>query len=639
MADTTYDIKVNYMLDDKASKGIAAIAAQAKRGADKVDLLSKGMGLLAAGAGVFGGLRLGKKLFIDYTDQIERASVKMSGLLQMNMGGAWARNQQRANFLVARFAEDSKKSAGTTKDFVDMGSMLVQPLSAAGASIEDIASITRGAVIASQAFGIEAEVAARDIGGALRGQLKSTDLFARSLLEPLGFTSEKWNEMVKKDGATAATELLKAFNQPAIKNMAEEQGKSWAGITSTLQDNLERAFAKVGLPLMKKLGEEMSKLNDWFDRNPKKVEEITKNIADAFVKAFNMAKSIFGFIIEHKGLLMMIAKAVLVSKGISALGTGITNIGSLLASFSGGLGGGGVGGAVTGFATKLGNASIALGALAIAAQGIADWVDAKQTKRIENRAKSSGLKERARVLGGAMIGAGTGISGNHASDARAIQLGYRSDRNAYGPGVSRRNADGSFALGAGVAQAGARQQALAEGRYTANDKMMAGGILKDAVGDKILGKNRKVVNPNQLADMFGARDGHTKGYAWANNPNLRGHKGQWTPGELAKEIEKMNRLSNDEELRNMSEFLRGLERAILMNPEQRIYGPPSSLAGPLDNVGADKSTNNKPKSTNVHISKIEVVSDDPDRFAFSLVGAFQDFNKSPTQAKNAINGR
>ena len=131
----------------------------------------------------------------------------MRGLLQMNMGGTWARNQKRANFLVQRFQKDAKASVGTTQDFVAMGGMLTGPLSRAGASIEDIANVTKGAVIASRAFGVEAEVAARDIEQALAGTLSQKDRFARALLEPMGLTTKKWNEMVrktpKKSGANA----------------------------------------------------------------------------------------------------------------------------------------------------------------------------------------------------------------------------------------------------------------------------------------------------------------------------------------------------------------------------------------------------------------------------------------------------
>lgn len=47
----------------------------------------------------------------------------------------------------------------------------------------------------------------------------------------------------------------------------------------------------------------------------------------------------------------------------------------------------------------------------------------------------------------------------------------------------------------------------------------------------------------------------------------------------------------------------------------------------------------KTGDVNVRIDKIEVASDDPDRFVFGVVKAFEKFNKSPTQAEAALRGQ
>lgn len=66
-----------------------------------------------------------------------------------------------------------------------------------------------------------------------------------------------------------------------------------------------------------------------------------------------------------------------------------------------------------------------------------------------------------------------------------------------------------------------------------------------------------------------------------------------------------------------------------------------AMAKPLtsadgQDVGKDKASAKGRRTTNVKINKIEIVSDDPARFAFNLVGAFEDHNKSPVQAKRTI---
>ncbi|MCP4502516.1 MAG: hypothetical protein GY822_21405, partial [Deltaproteobacteria bacterium] len=60
--------------------------------------------------------------------------------------------------------------------------------------------------------------------------------------------------------------------------------------------------------------EELRKVNSWFEKNQDRVADFAKELADGMVTAFNAAKKIFGFLFQHRELLMTLAKAMLIAK-------------------------------------------------------------------------------------------------------------------------------------------------------------------------------------------------------------------------------------------------------------------------------------------------------------------------------------
>ena len=467
-------------------------------------------------------------------------------------------------------------------------------------------------------------------------------------------------------------------------------------MTSTLEDNLQRAFGKIGLPLMQRITKEVERLNAWFEKNPQQVKEIANSIADALVKAFDMAKRIFGFIVRHKELLLTMAKAFLVAKVAGGLAGMIGNTVSSITSFGGAisklLGKGGI----TAFATKLGLAGAALGGFAMAAQGIANHILEKQEKRINRISANPLLREQARLLGGSMAGRGTQISSNVVvgTEERARKLGFKSDVGAIAAGTR----------GNKLLDIARRQAALSQNKFTAGDKLLAHHVVRESRRVGFLRKGGRGVNAARIAGNFGVGDDFKSNTVLNLAKSQAGGKkkfAQLSPTEMAQRLEEANKGFGDGEVKRMSEFLRGLDRALLLDQrtraekeaerrrvfmsefrsamgadkEQRavllsemrktwgdnmvdfqlvMQRQERSWMGVLrglgefaqmklkeagkepESVAKDRGKVRGKRTTNVKISKIEVVSDDPDRFAFNLVGAFQDYVKSPTQAAKAI---
>lgn len=656
MATTTYDIKVRYMLDDRASKGVTGIGRAADRASKSTGMLNKSIKrLMILGAGVF-GFRVAKKLLIDYNSEMQQARIQMAGLTSMNMGGSWARNQKRANFLVRQFQKDAAASVGTTADFVEMGKNIVGPLSQGGAKMGEIAEITKGAVIAGKSFGLQTEQTAKDIRSAVFGQVTSKDMLMVQLLGASGQSVKDWNKIAKQSPEKAIKGLRKLLGKEnkSLMLMAKAQENSWEGVTSTLEDSLQRAFAKVGIPLMKVMTAEIQKLTKWFDENPEKVNEIAKNIGEGLVSAFKTLKTMFGFILKHKDFLLTLAKVALVTRGVGMVASGIGGLTGFFAASNAANGAAtsmlgfsrGLGGVVSGMTRAVGM----LGVAYIGAKAVAGAVDAHQEKQIKRDTDNPLLIEQARLLGGAAGGSGSNImdAGITGAQRNAKRRGFRDDvGSAFAPRGNGNNFGDKEAKRL-------RDQALRSGKFTAADKDRARRIVSSSESAGFVNDGK--VNFGKVRDRVGGGAGGLKNVRIMAEAVLRaGGKSKFaamSPGKMAEALMAANKSANVQSIHRMSQFLLGLERANKIAAMQnwqafqplRKFGSnilkfigvdPFSGKKPGD-VKDDGRTGVKPKSPTIKIGKIEIVSDDPDRFGMNLVGVIEDINKSPTQAKRTI---
>jgi hypothetical protein len=175
---TIYDVRLRFLLEDRATRGIAGLGSAAERASRSTGLLSKSVGRLAAlGAGFF-GLRAAKDALVDFNSQMEQAKLRTAGLLQLNLEGDFSAHLQTANTLVAELQQRAKASTATTAELVDFMSEVVQPVTAAGLATKDLAEFSAQAVVAAKAFGDE-QIAAADIQQALNKGVEIRDRFTR----------------------------------------------------------------------------------------------------------------------------------------------------------------------------------------------------------------------------------------------------------------------------------------------------------------------------------------------------------------------------------------------------------------------------------------------------------------------------
>ena len=620
---TVYDVKIRYMLTDKASKGLRAIAKQsaaAGTGTTKLHTslkrvntelsrsrnraskaaaafkkigmaarmsrgggggFSLGLGGIAAAAGGYFGISKAIDATIGFNRELATTEAQLRTIIQLNTGRTFETSTKEAQALMGQLRQDAKTSAGTFKEMVTFSSAIAGPITRVGGSLQDLREITKGAVVAAAAFGERADLAQLDITQALAGTLGAKDRFAKAILGPMKITTEAFNKLSSKK----RLEVLKqAFNQKGIKEAAQAYQTSFEGVFSTFQSNLQEFGGKVGQKLFARLSVELQRLNKWFDANEQRVNAIADKLAKGLVKAFEFAKKTFAFVIKHKDMLVLVAKAFLASKAIGGI-TGIMgSIGNAMQSFTG----------------KLGLATSALSALAIGAQAIADIALEKQEKRIERGTANPHLRELARFLGGAP---GTVKMSGMIRDlrVRAKQQGFRSDREL---------------AAVRVAQEATRIGYISRGRVNVN---------------KIASNFNTSGNMFEEAAFKGALAAARETAMSRHNIALE----KLDAGFIAKLIEEQN-TSGVKDVERLTTFLRGLDKAVGVSSQLGIMLRADAVKS--GQKASESTTKDKRGLLTVNKMVVQVESNDPDRFALGLEGLFNDLVKNGAQAAAAQRG-
>lgn len=578
LGKTNYEVGIKYTLDDKAAKGLTGIGNAAESSSKYIGKLKTA--LLGIGAGVAGAFYVGKKYLVDYNSEIDQMKIGLTTVIQSQLHKPFAMARKEADGLFLRMQEVAKKSPATTKDFIEMASAIAPAVASLGGGVDKIESLSTGAVIAGQAYGMQADVVGRDVAQMLRGQVTERDQLPKLLLGSIGMDKEKFNQMSGKDRAQLTEKLL---NDKSLKDAADQFGDSFQGQLSSLQDQFQITFGEIGKPLVAAITGEFKKWNDWIAKNPELIADFAKKFGAALVDGFNTVKKVVGWIVDNRDTIMMIVKTFAAFK-IGQLAGGV--IGDVIGNL-GKLGSG------------LGGASSALGLFAGSLAALATYVDEVQTRNLK---------------------ADTDLITVTEESAKIAKVGRFSD-----PSYSDLNHLGINARLDGFIDR--------SGKVNANKLMSMAPLNSDATSEfqaMDLGKNPMTV-PEAQKFLHGG-----------------GFRGQQSDDNIS--------TSNDERTVFMRQLAaltlsaastqqdaakRQQEAAVAQFGNSEMYQ--KILAGfgfgPLAKTLESGWKNGKGDGNmNVTINKIEVASEDPDRFVFGMNKAFEKAASNRTQAKGAISG-
>lgn len=595
MSDTTYSIRVKYGTDVRAAVGgIGQVGAVADRsGRSVMGLKSQLLGLGAAVGGI-AGVGLAKRSFIDFNASIEQSTISLAAQAQLIKGGTWAGSMREATGLFAFYQQTAKQSVGTTQDFLEMHQGIAASAMRAGVGMKQLKEMTVGATVAAQVLGERADMVALDVKQMLGGTINAKDRTAQILLASQGISQDKFNAM-NQAGRNAV--ILKALNDPALKNAARALEGSFAGVTSTLKDNLQIAAGKVGLPLFKAITAEVQKWNAWIEKHPEQIAAFGKRFADALVTGMKAVKDGVKFLIDHLDTLKVIAEFAIAGKGIALLGGAAGGMKGLLGGVAGlGPAADGASRGLVGVTGALASFGMGLAVLRLAAEAGATALNKYQDRVLADEASLATIARLTSTKQG---------EGDLSTDQFLKDLGSGRMFKDAGQGLLGRGNNLGDIIGAQVT----RNATSGMDRQTAIQALAAG---KDFGGLRRTNSGGFALDEDQLRRSILAKKGGTEAMADAFTEVLKIAMTKVDASQLGAIV-------------GASPMVKAL-----------FAGGAGTLAG-IGGFVSDLQAKKKVKqNVNVQVSIKEVRSDDPDRFVRGLSKIALRAIKNPTQARRAL---
>lgn len=623
---TVYDIKLRYIVEDRATRGMRDMERHARRASDSADRLRSFLKRAGAAAVGFLGVRAAGRALLGFNANMEQARIRTAGLLKMNLGGTFNQQLKVAGGLVGELQERAKASTATTSEMVGFMSEVVGPATQAGLRVKDLSKFTANAVIAAKAFGDE-QTAVFDIQQLIAGTVGIRDRFAIKLIRLAGLELEAFRKI--KSEAERLAVIQKALAAPEIAEMAAAQEKSFDGVISTFRDNLEITLGKVGIPLFKAMTAEVQKWNEWLTKNQDAVTSFAKDLGSALKDVFLMMKGVAKFFARHGDLLLKIAEAMIVMKlgrmagqvlagGIGRAGRAARGVGTMALEKNfdrAGVRAASLGGKLLNVADAVGTFVPALGLGTLVLKEMWDWWQGTAAKRAE----------QAREL----------------ADVQKVTDPIRTSLKAIGgvgemPEMKRR---WRF-----VQAGGAREMALQElrekQRWREQRGLGAGIITEKQIRRETMEVESKV--NAQYNNVRKALEAHERDIlSMGIRYNLLSHDLESFQGDVAGDVKAWT-----EQFGESSEALRAWETLSLAVQDLASRTTKVDLAKMYEEMHKPKETATEaieaiqrlgkdglpPTKINVTIQRIEVQSEDPDRFVIGMTQAIQDAVRNPAQA-------
>lgn len=294
------------------------------------------LGVAIGAVGAYLGGRAAYGALIKFNSTVEDSRDEIAGMLALTKHTHLSDELKSADVLMGNLQKRAATLPGTTAEYVQMLSLLTQPIIDAKLSMKDLEDITVGSVVAAKSLHLETGQSARDVEGALRGTFNSRDRLTTVLLGVRGFKGEEGRSRFNAlSEAQRAAEVKAALTSPQLQELAAQQGKSFGGILSTLQDSLEQFFGKVGKPLFEGLGKAIKDFNGWLDENDATVKTLAASVGEVLGTAFQLLRvavngvvEVIGFFIEHSEL----GKAVLIALTATVIAFGVAAAASWIAA-------------------------------------------------------------------------------------------------------------------------------------------------------------------------------------------------------------------------------------------------------------------------------------------------------------------
>lgn len=636
--ETTYAVNVRYTVDNRggrqATRELNDDVRKLEASATSANT-SFGMLGTAIAVGVGFALHKAEDAFIGFNNRVESSKISLAAMVQGFKGGDWDAAQDRAARMYDEFQKFSVQTPVTTQDIMTFGKAVGSATFAAGGSIKDLTAITEQGVISAKAYGYESGLASLQISEMLMGNVNSRMVFVKTLLGLAKMTEEEF----KKLGGEQRIKVVRGILEgESMKNARDALGESFEGVSSTFKDKLQIAFGGAGKELFDNVKRQFREANAWIDANQVKIDHLGRSLGEGLASGFGVVKDAVGLLVAHADTIMALGKIWLAVK-IGGM------VGGRIGDFAGGVGG--RASAFLGHGAFIG--PMQEGAERDMGSGL------RQTMTWKGAAANAGLIAQAGAAGyalGSLISDVTGLKSalhdmaigetgrefervRRASDSltEAMERAAVAHKDQSAVQTNLSAAIDRYHLISSIASDAARY-----GQYTSADN--EGGMMRNPAYDAKMAELEQMgIGAAEIVKAGGMQ-------AFANiqhamEEQLTGRQGAVNQtGDDAFELGMMALTDYQRQTLDTARAQQDLLTYINRSLASGIAISPQTVIDILrkdteDPEGKHKKMADKP-NVNIHIARIEVQSDDPDRMAFGLVEFFRDAAKNPSSAVNAL---
>lgn len=633
--ETSYAVNVKYLVSNQDGRRATSELNDDVRKLDASTRSARdSFGLLGTAAAVAFGFAVHKAedALIGFNSRVESSKISLAAMVQGFKGGEWSAAQDNATRMYDEFQKFSTQTPVTTQDIMIFGKSVAAATFAAGGSIKDLTAITEQGVISAKAFGEESALASLQISEMLMGNVNSRMRFVKVLLGLAHMDEAKFKGLSGEDRIKVVRSVLEG---KSMQNARDALGQSFEGVSSTFRDKIQIALGGAGKQLFENVKAQLAEMNAWIDKNQVKIDHLARSLSDGLSTGFSVVKDAIGFLVAHADTLMAIGKVWLAIK---------------------------IGGMIGGRAGEAGNGAIGgIGRAAAWMRGPRDSYDAegnyvydkggagRQAATLKSAAANVGMAAQALAAGyalGTLINDATGLSHKLADlgidkTTKSFEALERSS-NALTEAMDRAAAANPNQARAITNLVGAREgyaekARLASDAARAQAQMLGGNALE---GKTYFGK-REALDALGVTNEDVSKAGGMQ--AFADQMNAKAEQ----IGERQYELGIKGLLAYEMGSRQLTEYQRQTldtakaQQDVLayINSHGLMIDPKAIMEilrrDTEDPEGKHKKMADKP-NVNIHIARIEVQSDDPDRMAFGLVEFFRDAAKNPSSAVNAL---
>lgn len=292
-----------------ATLGLVTNRDEWKRGEAQINHFRR----LALGVSAyFGGKWLGGAL-LGFNREVEDAKNQIAGMMAFAKKTLVTDELANANTLYDKLREKAMDLPGETADYVKMLGMITQPLTEAGASLDQMADFTANAFVLSKGLGENWAKSSRDIREFINfGRINAVDTFLRTAMTGTDIdATDKGRANAKKLGkAGRMQKLAEQLGSPTVKSIGDQYSKSMSGRIERVRDTIKQTMGKAGEALFSSVKDSLDKLAVWLKANQEKITGWAKTAGEYINTAFLGMRDGLMWLVDHKDIVVSALVAV-----------------------------------------------------------------------------------------------------------------------------------------------------------------------------------------------------------------------------------------------------------------------------------------------------------------------------------------